>query len=31
MPKEATGELRTLADGWAARVTIQGRKPSVAC
>jgi len=25
MPKEATGELRTLADGYAARITIQGR------
>ena len=25
MPKEATGELRTLADGWAARITIGGR------
>lgn len=26
MPKEATGELRPLADGWAARITIQGRE-----
>jgi integrase len=26
MPKEATGELRTLADGFAARITIHGRK-----
>jgi integrase len=26
MPKEATGELRTLADGFAARITIQGRE-----
>jgi hypothetical protein len=25
MPKQATGELRTLADGFAARVTIEGR------
>jgi len=25
MGREATGELRPLADGWAARITIQGR------
>jgi integrase len=25
MPREATGELRALADGWAARITIEGR------
>src|SRR6516165_2619683 len=25
MPREATGELRCLADGFAARITIQGR------
>ena len=25
MPKAATGELRRLADGWAARITIEGR------
>lgn len=25
MPREATGELRTLADGYAARITIEGR------
>jgi len=25
MPKEATGELRTLADGFAARITIEGK------
>src|SRR5258707_635017 len=26
MPREASGELRKLADGWEARVTIQGRE-----
>ena len=26
MPKEATGELKILADGFAARITIIGRK-----
>jgi integrase len=26
MPREAKGELRKLADGWEARVTIQGRE-----
>src|SRR5258708_6018193 len=25
MPREATGELRHLADGWAARITLKGR------
>jgi hypothetical protein len=26
MPRSATGELRQLADGFAARITIEGRK-----
>src|SRR5580700_9546760 len=26
MPREATGELRLLADGFAARITIEGRE-----